>query len=203
MSNAKSLEDIQRIYSHSQVWGQVTKFLSQNIDEKITKIDTDSTSRAAELAINDESGTSACISSKISADLYKLPILFENVENIENNTTRFLILGYNKIPYNIPTPKDVIEQPISYITSLIFTLNHDDPGALCVALDSFRKFNVNLTSINSRPSHLKQWQYVFFVELNGSTDDVNVSNSISRLSNNCLELVVLGSFERCWRYWGQ
>lgn len=201
LSNAKSLDDIATIYSHPQVWGQVTKFLSKHITKKITKLDSDSTSKAAEIVYNDKSGTSACISSKISADLYQLPILFENIENSSNNTTRFLVLGYDEIN-SPPKPQNDL-RPRTYVTSIIFTLDHDDPGALCAVLDTFRKNNINLTSINSRPSHLKQWQYVFFVELIGSIDDENVSASIESLTSNCLTLEVLGSFQRCWRYWSE
>lgn len=201
MSNAKSLDDITTIYSHPQVWGQVTKFLAKHITKKITRLDADSTSKAAEIVYNDKSGTSACISSKISADLYKLPILFENVENSSNNTTRFLVLGYDEIKSH--TPPEGSSHPETYVTSIIFTLDHDDPGALCAVLDTFRRYNINLTSINSRPSHLKQWQYVFFVELIGSIDDENVSDSINDLTSNCLTLEVLGSFQRCWRYWSE
>lgn len=202
LSNAKSLEEITTVYSHPQVWGQVTNFLSKHITKDIKRVDTDSTSKAAEIVYNDKSCTSACISSRISADLYQLPILFENIENSANNTTRFLILGNKEMPEPLPIP-DNVPHSKSYITSIIFTLNHDDPGALCSVLDSFKRYNVNLTSIHSRPSHLKQWQYVFFVELNGSTSDKNVSDSIDSLADTCLTIEVLGSFQRCWRYWGQ
>lgn len=202
LSNAKTLDDITTIYSHPQVRGQVTKFLSKHITKNITKLDSDSTSKAAEIVNNDKSGTSACISSKISADLYQLPILFENIENSSNNTTRFLVLGYDEINSH-PLGPENDSHPKAYVTSIIFTLDHDDPGALCAVLDTFKKNNINLTSINSRPSHLKQWQYVFFVELVGSIDDENISASINSLSSNCLTLEVLGSFQRCWRYWSE
>lgn len=207
LSNAKSLADITTLYSHPQVWGQVSKFLSEEEISKLKlkKFDTSSTSKAAENVYNDQSNTSACICSKMSSDLYNLPVLYEKVEDNPNNTTRFLVLGYEK-PLSPLSPiasssSDSVKN--HSITSIMFTLHHDDPGALCSALDSFREFQIKMTSINSRPSHREQWQYVFFIELIGDMDnDLNIKQSIDSLSKKCVDLVVLGSFERSWRYWG-
>lgn len=201
LTNAKSLSEIKTIYSHPQVWTQVSSFLETlAVSPDVKKIDTTSTSKAAELVHNDNTNTSACISSKMSSELYKLPILYEGVEDIPNNTTRFLVLGASDPPLPPNNPQSTNPNE-SYVTSIIFTLNHDDPGALCDVLDAFRTRKVSMTSINSRPSHLRQWQYVFFVELVGDYKTFkDVSESIEEVSEKCLDLVVLGSFKRSWRY---
>lgn len=201
LTNAKSLADIKTVYSHPQVWTQVSKFMSEQITSKITLIDTTSTSAAAEQVYNDKTNTTACISSFMSSKRYSLPIMFENIEDNHNNTTRFLILGNSELSNNdIYKGDKEIEQP--FITSIIFTLNHNDPGALCSALDIFRKYSINMTTINSRPSHKAPWQYVFFIELIGKLDDENVTKSFKFLSNTCTDFAVLGTFKRSWRFWG-
>ncbi|KAK6455710.1 Prephenate dehydratase [Scheffersomyces xylosifermentans] len=201
LTNAENLEDIKTIYSHPQVWTQVGKFLSsKEIPAHAAKIDSPSTSKAAELVYEDKTNTTACISSQMSADLYGLPVRFPNVEDNVNNTTRFLVLGYKEPP--TPPKDEEDDKSGSMVTSIIFTLNHDDPGALCDVLIEFKKNGVSLTSINSRPSHLKQWQYVFFAEIVGDlSSDHNIEESIREASKTCQELVILGTFKRSWRYW--
>lgn len=191
ITNAKNINEITTIYSHPQVWTQVKQFI-KSLPSNIKKIDTSSTSNAAKLVSEDNTNTFACISSKMSSELYNLPIMNENIEDNSKNTTRFLILGYT--PLKSPT-NDITKSPTKNITSLLFTLNHDSPGALCDALNCFKKFNVNLQCISSRPSHIHQWQYVFFVELIGNVENVDVSNSIDEMRDHILDLVILGSFE--------
>ena len=73
----------------------------------------------------------------------------------------------------------------------MFTLNHDDPGALCDVLVKFKEYGITLTSINSRPANLKPWQYVFFVEMIG---DIHQEGLVEK-KESCLELVILGVFK--------
>lgn len=200
LTRAKSWTDVKRVYSHPQVWGQVTEFAGEHlVGHDIQREDVSSTSRAAELVYEDKTNTTACISSSMSADIYNLPTMFANIEDIANNTTRFLVLGYDAPPS--ASDKDKENENASYVTSMLFTLNHDDSGALCTALDILRKHDVNLTSINSRPSHLKQWQYVFFAEVHGNLyKDENVKEGLKELADKC-QLTILGSFKRNWRYY--
>lgn len=191
LSNAGSLNDIKTIYSHPQVWGQVGQFLRQ-FPRTYSRVDTSSTSKAAELVAGDKSNTSACISSQLCSLLYNLPVLNLNIEDNSTNTTRFLVLSKRALEDE--------DEKFPYITSIMFTLNNDDPGTLCGALDSFRKHGVNLTAITLRPSHIKQWQYVFFVEIIGAERDENVQQSLASLRQGC-NVVIVGSFRRCGRYY--
>lgn len=194
ISRALSIDEITTVYSHPQVWTQVSKFL-QGLGPNVKRIDCNSTSAAAEMVYNDKTNVVACISSKMSSELYLLPILQEGVEDIAGNTTRFLILGLVAPP---PPPGGKDES--DYITSIIFTIK-DHPGSLWDALDPFKRRNINLTCINSRPSHDAAWEYVFFLELIGNHDtDSNVKEGILEMAANCTEVVVVGSFKRSWRY---
>ncbi|KAI5958359.1 PHA2 [Candida theae] len=189
LSNGK-LQEINTIYSHPQVWTQVGGYLS-TLPKSITRIDVGSTSKAAELVSQDKTNKSAAISSLMSSKLYNLPILKANIEDNVNNTTRFLILGYNE-----PPATDTNDQEVQKVTSVMFTLPNDDPGALCDVLVQFKENGINLTSISSRPANLKPWQYVFFVETLGKIN-ADVLKKIQRL---CRDIEILGEFNRNWRF---
>ncbi|KAK6461699.1 Prephenate dehydratase-domain-containing protein [Scheffersomyces coipomensis] len=202
LTNAKDLSKIKTIYSHPQVWTQVSQFFKSNkLDfSKVAKVDATSTSKAAEFVYHDKSNTTACIASNMSAELYNLPIVYSNIEDNSKNTTRFLVLGYEPAPV-ISSPTTPPKQTPD-VTSVILTLNHDDPGALCDVLVKFKNHNINLSSISSRPSHLKQWQYVFFIEMLADlNNNLELSHVIDDISTSCQTLVVLGSFKRSWRYY--
>lgn len=205
LSNAADLSKVTKVYSHPQVWGQVTKFLKLGtLPAGITRIDTSSTAHAAEKVAADTENASACICLKASADLYQLPVRAAEVEDVKGNTTRFLVLGHATplLPETEnKTETETSENSEISLTSTMFVLNHDDPGALCQALDSFRNNNVNLTSINSRPSGQSRWQYVFFAEAQGDIEEPKMQQSIEELKTCCETVVVLGSFSRSWRYW--
>lgn len=184
LSHAQSASGISTIYSHPQVWGQIGRFLL-GFKGSFTKVDTSSTSKAAELVAADSSKTSACVSSRLCSQIYDLPVLQADIEDDSSNTTRFLVLSKQGLPKKGHNP----------FTAIMFTLNNDHPGTLCTALDSFRQHGINLTSITSRPSHIKPWQYVFFVEIMGGEDDPSVQKSLASLRQEC-HVVVVGEFER-------
>lgn len=195
LSNAPDKSSIKVIYSHPQVWGQVTRVLKDYA--KCTRMDVSSTAEAARMVCEDATNTTACISSKMSAQLRNLPVIQAEVEDIPDNTTRFLVLG-SKAPPNDQAPTVVQESSrrVLSITSVMFTLNNDDPGALMSALDSFKQHNINLTSIASRPSGKSKWLYAFFVEAEGSFKTATMKSAIDLLKHSCSDVVILGSFER-------
>ncbi|TVY36291.1 P-protein [Lachnellula subtilissima] len=158
-----SLKHIDRIYTHPQAWGQCETFLSAYL-KGIERIDLSSTSRAAEMVKEDTSGRSAAIASSLAAEIHGLDVLARGIEDREDNKTRFFILrkGVDE-KANASTAKT---------KSLIsFTVDHRSPGALAQVLDCFRAYTLNLTSINSRPTNDVPFQYIFFVEFEGSKLD--------------------------------
>lgn len=177
-----SLEHVKRIYSHPQAWGQVTRFMHTYL-KGIETIDVSSTSRAAALAKADASGTSAAVSSALAGELQGLDFLARNIEDRDDNTTRFFVLrkGTQKegssiegltgqVPRRRKQEEGESQQPKA--KSLVsFTVPHTEPGALADVLECFRKGGLNLTSINSRPSLIEPFQYVFFVEFEGHKFD--------------------------------
>lgn len=164
------LRHVQRLYSHPQAWGQCSVFLSTYL-RGVETIDVSSTSRAAEMVKEDPTGCSAAISSEIAAKVYGLDVLAKCIEDREDNTTRFFILRKTSRPgLEVPAPGPSVG-PAKGTKSLVsFTVPHREPGALADVLDCFRKKGLNLTSINSRPSLLEAFQYLFFVEIEGHYD---------------------------------
>lgn len=176
------IKHVKRVYSHPQAFGQCVKFLRQHL-RGVETIDVSSTSKAASLAKADATGESAAISSAAAAELLGLDVLARNIEDREDNTTRFFVLRRGR---DSPASEEALEQVLrerkrwdldgeggegdvySQTKSLAsFTVPHRSPGALADVLECFRRARLNLTSINSRPSLVKPFQYVFFVEFEG------------------------------------
>lgn len=193
-----SLGHIKRLYSHPQAFGQCNAFISAYL-KGVEIIDVSSTSKAAEIVSQDETGTWAAISNQLASSLYGLDLLGKNIEDREDNTTRFLVIGTNPA---VPDDWDLQKLSIakSGSKSLVsFTVPHTSPGALANVLGCFREFNLNLTSINSRPSLLAPFQYIFFVEFEGhkyDDPDGRVNGALEKISQVAHGWRWLGSWER-------
>lgn len=172
-------EKIKRIYSISQVFGQCRIWLQENLP-RVERIEVSSTTRAAQIAAKEK--YSACIASALASRVYKLRILAKDIEDSPHNITRFFVIGKTDVP---ATGMDK--------TSVMFSVK-DRVGALHDMLVPFKKYSINLTKIESRPSKKKAWEYYFFVDLIGHKDDRNVQKAISELEEKCNLLKILGSY---------
>jgi chorismate mutase/prephenate dehydratase len=146
----------------------------------VEQIPVESTAKAAILASQDE--TSAAICSHIAAKLYGLPVLYENIEDVHDNTTRFVILSDFKN-----------EQSRDDKTSILAKLKDaNEAGSLVHFLSDFDQANINLSKIESRPSRNKDgFGYWFFIDFYGHIDDSNVQKVIQKHSD---EITWLGSY---------
>jgi len=126
----------------------------------------------------------AAIGSSVAAELYGLKIVCENIEDIANNITRFLVISKEDAK---PTGEDK--------TAILFSTAHK-AGALADVLDVFKRYNINLTNIESRPSRKRQWEYYFFVDFLGHRTDKQVREGLEEARKHCLQLSILGSFPR-------
>ncbi len=174
-------EKIKKLYSHPQVLGQCRQWLQREM-AGVDLIPVASTARGAELASKEE--CAGALSSSLAAEIYGLNILESDVQDLSGNTTRFLVIGHSQ---NQPTGDDK--------TSLLFAVQHK-AGALYGALESFKKFGLNLTKIESRPSRSKRWEYFFFVDIEGHAEDKKVKQGLQDLSKHCALLTVLGSYPK-------
>lgn len=172
-------EKIKRVYSNPQVFGQCRIWLQENLPGA-EEIEVSSTTRAAQIAAKEKN--SACIASLLAAKVYKLKVIAADIEDSPHNITRFLVIGKNDVP---ATNNDR--------TSIMFSVK-DKVGALYDMLLPFRKYSINLTKIESRPSKKKAWEYYFFVDLEGHTSSPKVKKALGELENKCAFLKILGSY---------
>jgi chorismate mutase/prephenate dehydratase len=180
LANCK-LEAVEKIYSKPEIFAQCRNWLSTTFKEANT-IAAPSSAKAAQMAA--EEPNTAAIGSRIAADLYGLKILCENIEDISNNITRFLVISKSDTRV---TGDDK--------TSLLFSTAHKT-GALADVLDVFRTSGVNLTNITSRPSKKREWEYYFFVDAVGHKSSPTMQNCLTQIKQHCLQLSVLGSYPR-------
>lgn len=173
------LDQITRVYSHQQALGQCRRWLSAQLPGA-EQIATVSTSQAAALAAAEEG--SAAIGSSLAAQLNDVPILFDNIEDNPNNETRFFVIARQNAK---PSGEDK--------TSILFTTEHK-AGALTDVLNVLRDHGLNLTRLAERPSQRMNWEYYFFVDVEGHADEPHVQTALSEAKKHCLQLTVLGSF---------
>jgi chorismate mutase/prephenate dehydratase len=177
-------EEVKVIYSKGEALNQCRQWLTATFPTA-QRMPVASSSRAAEMAAGEPGA--AAIGSTLAAELYNLKLLFSNIEDNPNNVTRFFIVG--KASGHAPrrTGDDK--------TSILFTTAHKS-GALVDVLDVFRRFQINLTNIDTRPSQKRNFEYYFFTDLVGHVDDKNVTAALEEARQHCLQLATLGSFPR-------
>ncbi len=178
MSNT-SRPRIKKLYVHPQSLAQCRGWIQNHLSHA-ELIETSSNARSAELAAREKGA--AAIGGLLAAQKYRLEILEQDIQDNAANATRFLVLGRQ---CGQPTGKDR--------TSLIVSMN-DRVGALHQVLATFRRHRINLTKIESRPSKRKAWQYLFFIDCDGHTQDPRVAKAVAQLEQQCRYVKVLGSY---------
>jgi len=178
------LKDVQRLYAHPQALAQCRVWVQRNLP-RVEILETSSNARSAELAgqgDHAQRGKTAAITGSLAAEKYNLKIIERNIQDFSENATRFLVLGRQCGP---ATGRDR--------TSLMFSIA-DKVGALYHALEPFRRYKLNMTKIESRPSKRKAWEYFFFVDCDGHYTDPKVAKAIASLEEACNFAKVLGSY---------
>ncbi len=175
------LDQIKRVYSRPEVFSQCRQWVNQNLSHT-QRVAVESSSKAAQIAADEPNA--AAIGSTLAAELYKLQIQAQNIEDNPTNVTRFFVIS-NQQPG--PSKDDK--------TAVMFTTAHQ-PGALANVLDTFRDHNLNLTHIDKRPSQRVNWEYYFFVDFAGHESDPKVAAALEAVRARCQQLTVLGSFPR-------
>ena len=181
LSNVENFSDISVVYSHQQSLAQCKKWLETKLPG-VKRVPVSSNADAAKRAAAEENA--AAIASETAAAVYDLVIQFRNIEDSPDNTTRFLIVGKQEVA---PTGDDK--------TTLLISARNK-PGALYNLLQPLAKNNVSMTRIESRPSHCVNWEYVFFLDLEGHLKNDTIHNCIAELQEEADLLKVLGSYPR-------
>ena len=178
-----NLDSIKDVYSHAQALSQSSNFIKKNNLIENVRADT---AGSAKYISDTNDKTKAAIASKLSAEIYNLEILKEDIQDEKNNVTRFLLMG--KEIYQ-PELKDE-----NYITSFLFKLK-SKPAALYSALSGFAINGVNMTKLQSFPEKNSFSSFFFLCDIEGHIDDQKIKNSLEELGLHCEDMHVLGVFK--------
>ena len=173
---------IAKVYSHQQSFAQCRRWLDANLPGALRETVASNGEAARRAAA--EPGTAA-IAGEVAATDYGLRIVAANIEDEPGNRTRFVVIGRQSVG---PTGDDK--------TSVIFS-TRDRPGALYELLHAFKKRDINMTRIESRPSHQGSWSYVFYVDFEGHAGSAHVQAALAELAGHAPFYKFLGSYPRC------
>ena len=172
--------EIKEIYSHEQAISQCGEFLKNNPHIKVNVCE--NTAVAAMIAARSGKKDIAALSSSDCADIYNLAVISDNVQNSDNNYTRFICIS-----------KDLEIFGSADKISLIMTLDNK-AGALYSVLTKFAILNLNLTKLESRPISGTDFEFVFYFDVDGSVLDEKVLNLIGQLENTVGNFAFLGNY---------
>lgn len=181
LTHARNLDQIERVYSHQQSLSQCKTWIRAHLP-KAEVIAVSSNAEAARRVRN--APDAAAIAGRSAAEIYGLPVMFAAIEDHPDNSTRFLVIGRKLFP---PSGRDK--------TTLLLA-GREGPGLLYKLLEPFHLHRVNMTRIESRPSKLGKWEYVFFIDIEGHVDDETVARALADIEKVSKLSKVLGSYPR-------
>ena len=183
MGRMSRIADVKRVCAHSQALAQCRGWLDIELPD-VERVAVPSNAEGARRA-RDERG-SAAIAIRAAADIYGLTVLANEIEDRPDNTTRFLVVGR----------KLFSASGCDRTTLLVSAQGTDDAGALFRLLQPLSEHRVNMTRIESRPSHKRKWDYVFFIDIEGHVSDPPVAKALASLQERASLFKVLGSYPR-------
>jgi arogenate/prephenate dehydratase len=179
----RTLSDVKRVYSHPQALAQCEGFLRTLVGVEI--IATYDTAGSAKMIADERLDDAAAIASARAGEVFGLVPLKSSIQDYDNNTTRFLVVGPRPISTARPDK-----------TSIVFTLSNE-PGALFKGLSVFALRDIDLTKLESRPYPARKWEYLFYVDLAAAADDTACTRALAHLAEFAPMVRVLGSYASC------
>jgi prephenate dehydratase len=173
---------VRRVFSHPQALAQCARFLKRHSQMK--QLEADNTALAAKAVSEDGCADTAAIASSRAAEDFGLKILAPNIQDRDDNVTRFLVVSRDQSAKGTAPRK----------TSIAFSLKNT-PGALFKALGVFALRDIDLFKIESRPIHGKGFEYLFHLDCRGDISDEVVKNAISHLKEIAPFYRLLGSYD--------
>lgn len=179
LSNADGLPSITQVLAHPQALAQCRGWLERYLPDA-SLVATNSNSEAAKLAATQPH--SAAIASEIAGKLYDIKVLASSIQDEQNNSTRFLIIG----------TETFAASGVDKTTIMVSAPNK--VGSLFELLKPLYDHDVDMSRIESRPSKQGKWEYVFYIDLNGHAEDKNVKTALSELEQESAFFKLLGSY---------
>ncbi len=180
-SASQELSQIKHIYSHQQSFAQCRRWLDQNFPG-VERIPVSSNAEAARLSSVESDAAAIC--GLPAVESFNLKICYENIEDLSDNTTRFVIIGAQDVG---PSGNDK--------TSLLISTKNI-PGALLGLLQPLADHNISMNKIESRPAQGHKWAYVFFIDIDGHQNDANVTLALNALKQQAALFKILGSYPK-------
>lgn len=174
------VDDIKTVYSHPQGLLQCRRFLDKH--DEWAKISLQNTAIAAKKVIDDADKSQAAIASERAARAYGLKVLERRINDIDNNSTRFII---------IKNKKEYVKEANQ--VSICFELPHSS-GSLYNILAHFIFNGLNMTKIESRPIKGEKWKYHFFIDFEGNLMDKSVKSALTGISSETKNFRILGNY---------
>lgn len=173
------------VISHPQAIAQCREYIYRTWGNDILISPVVSTSNAVKCLTNEDNSIVA-IGNKFCAETYNVPIIESSINDRENNTTRFILLGNHK-----PTKADKNKVSITFSTE-------NKAGALNKVLDILEKYEINMSYIDSRPSRKKLGEYVFYVDFAGHIENSNITLALIEIQNKTKMLEILSEGAICF-----
>jgi chorismate mutase/prephenate dehydratase len=187
MANLGGLGEIERICAHEQSLAQCRGWLREYVPQ-VELIGVSSNAAGARRA-RDEKGTAA-IGGDAAAEVYDLKILVKNIEDQSDNSTRFLVVGRKLLA---PSGEDKT-------TILVSTTGTGGgAGVLHSLLQPFAAHGISMSRIESRPSRRKNWDYVFFIDVDGHADESPLTEALAELKENSSLFRIVGAYPKAVR----
>ena len=180
LSRLDSLGKVERVYAHQQSLSQCNQWLDKNLPQA-ERIAMNSNAQAV---LQAKEKNAASIGGVLASELYDLPILRSDIEDMSDNTTRFAVIGKHRTPISGEDRTSL----------LVFVKNR--AGSLFDLLKPLADRNISMSNIESRPSRQGVWDYVFFIDVDGHQDDDLVQQAIAEIEASSARVKVLGSFPK-------
>ena len=181
LTKTGTTDGITRVLAHPQALAQCQHWLGMN-QPSLAREPVASNAEAARIAASDP--TVAAIASEIAARAWGLSIVSEGIQDDPMNRTRFLAIGRIE---TLPSGRDM--------TSLILAVPNE-AGAVYKMLAPLAEHGVSMARFESRPARTGQWEYYFYVDIEGHQKDSGVANALELLRQRCAYFKILGSFPR-------
>jgi len=185
----RTIDAIERVYSHPQALAQADAFLRTRQWQVMTAYNT---AGAARLVAESGDAGAAAIASPRAADIYGLEVVAADVQTGDDNRTRFVVLARDVAPAGW---RRTDLPPTSPRTTLVFAVRNV-PGSLYSCLGAFATRGVNLTRLESRPARTARWEYVFWVDVDGDPAEPVFAGALDDLRRRCEMVRVVGTYAR-------
>lgn len=183
LGNLEGLDSIERVCAHEQSLAQCRGWLREYLPH-VELIGMASNAAGARRA-RDESGTAA-VGGDAASEVYGLKIIVNNIEDRSDNRTRFLVIG-----------RDLLSASGDDKTTItVSTSGTEGAGVLHSLLQPLSKYGINMTRIESRPSRKQNWEYVFFIDVDGHAEESPLKDALSELEEISSLYRLIGAYPK-------